>query len=249
MRRALAQPAILFEWFEVADDLDVDVSVFVGDLVALREGAARAQALEMSCWCAPQVGFEGDARAQAPGSPRGVALVTCWAQGEQALSVRASAAQSARWRALAPRLASQPVVHLLAEQGLPWPFEPLQGEPSQGEPFQGEILRGEPWPAEGGLSACALLTVDVEAMVRPLEGGRPARGVVAREALPAIEGGLAWPVIGHPGRLLVRFGQGGDEGAGIAAAARAVEAAWGPLAEPPVVWRPGGGLGDQSIEK
>lgn len=92
------------------------------------------------------------------------------------------------------------------------------------------LQRELPWPALTEPTALIEVTRDVQPSQDPARRGkRPS--MPQRDELPLLEGAWIWPVAGHQGRLLMRCAQ-----AQAQAQREALEAAWGPLAEPPRQW-------------
>lgn len=139
----------------------------------------------------------------------GSVCVSRYAVGSDGRAARETFVESAVWRAMAGHGTAQPSVHWLAERELPWPGVPDTLDPAG---------------AVGG--TVVVYTVDVE---RLLADAERRRGVPLRSALPP---GLCWPVIGHPGRLLL-LRQVGE----IPAVLDELDRVWGPAAEPPTLHR------------
>ena len=134
--------------------------------------------------------------------------VSRWERGEEARDAWERFVCSETWRAGATSVTGQPSVFVLASQGTPW------------------AARG----------ACVVACVTRDATVQTREerggGGRPRMGLPERSELPELPGGRAWPVLGHPGRLLVV-----GSGAEFEGALEGLEGRWGPWVEEARRWR------------
>ena len=181
MRKALDQPAMLVERFEFAQTEGPTLLQLGRDRLP---GAGKI-------WSCP--------------TPGGACVLTIWETGAAALEARHRAVLAPRWRALASLMGAQPIVHLVAAQGLDWPELPPKND----------VL---------------LMVMTADAGVGSGRRGRAARSMPGREVLPAVEGVELWPVVGHPGRLMAWCeAQRWDE----ERLAQTLAPTWGPLAESP----------------
>ncbi len=182
MRKALATPAILFEWFVPlsGDDNDALAKVLMGRWLEADASKPDQQGL----WWG-----------QGPEQGQGVLSVSQWALGSQALDARAKVACAPLWRQWAPRLAAQPQVYLLPLQELPWAWG------AQAQEQEMTLL----------LATVDVLNVVPLAGEQARSIGRRARGrLLGRDELPTFDGvERLWPVLGHAGRLMLQT-QGQD---------------------------------------
>lgn len=175
--------------------------------------AARVLRLMRGRWGAAAADAGAQVRALGLADPEAAAVATVerWESGEDALACWVAFLSTRPWRRVARALVCQPTLHVASARGLDWTPRPDQAT---------EVVE---WTADG--------TVETRADRR--SGARPGRGVAAREALPSLDGVQVWPVIGHPGRLLMR----GDAGWWDAKAQAHLTDVWGEAVEPARVWR------------
>jgi len=133
--------------------------------------------------------------------------VSSWSTGEAAKAAWASFVTSAAWRRVVAGVACQPRVHVASSDGRPW-----------------SVAGAGPWL---GFEVTADATVETRADRRGAD--RPESALEAL-AVPSFEGGVAWSVVGHPGRLV-----GVVEASRWEAVAPLLEAARGPWVEGPFV--------------
>lgn len=217
MRKALNTPAVLFEWFTPAEGVTLEAL-----LTALRvpERLSGASARRFFVADSPRVeaalgreeasvGAVGDLDLgrRAVIMTSGVGVWTLWEAGQAALEQREAFVLGASWSGLAASLACQPEAHLVALEQRPWSA-----------------------PQVGAL-ALSLVTVNAAQLVAH-RGKRPPRKLLPRESLPVLPDAQLWPLIGHPGRLMVCA----DGAAGLKEAEERLVTTWGPPAEPARRW-------------
>lgn len=217
MRKALSTPAVMFEWYTPVEGVRLEaLAAALGDPARLAGASARRFFVSDT----PRVeamlkGEQGEVVAagdldlgrRAVVMTSGVGVWTAWESGQQALEEREAYVLGASWAALSAMVACQPESHLVALQQRPWSV-----------------------PEVGSL-ALSVVTVNAAQLVAH-QGKRPPRKLLARELLPVLPDAQVWPLVGHPGRLMVCVASD----ASLQDAESRLTSAWGPPAEPARRW-------------
>lgn len=139
--------------------------------------------------------------------------VSRWSTGKQARESWGRFVGSSSWRETVTWVTQQPTVALLVEQGVAWP----------------QVAEGSRWAL-----ACVTRDATVQTRQDRRRGERPRMSLPERDMLPQVSPGALWPVLGHPGRLMVVVPEDA-----LDVSLEVLEKDWGPWVDPVLSWRGG----------